>query len=322
LAEGNEMPHGPDSAEVKLDPGPILLTGAAGFVGSHLMNELGMGEGDFATDTHDSYTVPRGVSKVVWKLPSVAPDELDEVKYIVHLAAVSSVSRSLKDMHRAYDVNLMGTISVLEFAASRCPRARLLLVSSADVYKPTGDLITENFEIGPINPYGSTKAAAEIAAFQFARSCGLEVLVARPFPHTGPGQSEEFAFPSFCRRIIRAREEGSRRMRVGNLSPVRDYLYITDVTRAYLHILARGQSGGIYNICTGTGSSIGDMVNALMDIAGVSLELEVDPGLLRPVDVEFQVGDPTRIEALLGWHPEVERIEGMRRLFSWWEART
>jgi GDP-4-dehydro-6-deoxy-D-mannose reductase len=286
------------------------------------MRELGMGEGDWAADIDDSFEAPPGVRKVSWSLPSPAPPGPDRVKYIVHLAAISSVSRSLREMYRAYEVNLMGTLSVLQFAADRCPEARFLLVSSAEVYRPDDGLLSETSGIGPINPYGGTKAAAEIAAKQFALSCGLDVMVARPFPHLGPGQSGDFAFPSFCRRILRAREEGARTIRVGNLSPVRDYLYVTDVTRAYLRILAGGRPGEVYNICTGTGCSIGDMIRTLMDIADVDLELEVDPDLFRPVDVEYQVGDPSKIESRLGWHPRVDRTEGMRRLFSWWEART
>lgn len=310
------------SSKVKLPPGPILVTGAAGFAGSHLMRELGMGEGDAAADVTDDFQAPAGVRRIAWRLPSPQPDELGEFRYIVHLAAISSVSRTLKDIRSAFEVNLMGTISVLEYAARRCPGARILLVSSAEVYRPSRRPMDEDWGIGPINPYGSSKASAEITAFQIAGNLGLDLLVARPFPHFGPGQSENFALPSFCRRIITARREGAGSIRVGNLSPVRDYLYVSDVARAYRCILGSGSSGSVYNVCTGTGCSMADMVRMLMDIAGVGMELEADPDLSRPVDVKFQVGDPSRIRSQLGWSPAVNRIEGMKRLFSWWEART
>ena len=299
---------------------PVLVTGAAGFAGYHLMNELGLGEGDIAADMTDDFMAPPGVRKIVWNLPSHPPDDLGEVRYIVHLAAMSSVSKSLKEIHRAYEINLMGTVSVLEYMASKCPGARMLLASSSEVYKSTDDLITENSEIGPINPYGTTKAAAEIAAFQFARNYDLDIVISRSFPHLGPGQSGDFAFPSFCRRIIEARRNGDNTIRVGNLSPVRDYLYVTDVARAYRYILDRGHSGSIYNVCTGQGSSIGDMVRMLIEISGLSIRLEVDPDLFRPADVEFQVGNPSRLQSLLGWKPEVNRFDGLKKLFSWWEA--
>lgn len=305
---------------ISLEPGPILVTGAAGFAGYHLMRELGMGTGDIAADISGDFEAPEGVSKIVWHLPSPPPPELGEVRYIIHLAAMSSVSKSLIEVQKAYEINLMGTVSVLEYMVSKCPGAKMLLASSSEVYKSTDDLISENCEIGPRNPYGTTKAAAEIAAFQFARNYELDIVITRAFPHLGPRQSLDFAFPSFCRRILDTHRSGNNIIRVGNLSPVRDYLYVTDVAKAYRYILSRGQSGSVYNICTGIGNSIGDMVKMLIDISGMDIELEIDPDLFRPVDVEFQVGDPSRLRSLLGWKPEVDRVEGLRKLFSWWEA--
>jgi len=306
---------------ITLDNGPILVTGAGGFVGRHVMSELSMGEGDIAVDISTDFEAPPGVRKIAWKLPSEAPEDLGEVRYIVHLAAMSSVSRSLQEVHNAYEINLMGTVSVLEYMVSRCPNARLLLISSAEVYSSSDGLISESSEIGPRNPYGTTKAAAEIAAFQFARNYDLDIVVTRAFPHFGPGQSEWFAFPSFCRRILEVSESSGRKIRVGNLNPVRDYLYVTDVARAYRYILSRGHTGSIYNVCTGRGNSIGDMVEMLISISGADLELDVDPELFRPADVDFQVGDPSRVQALLGWKPEISREDGLRMLFRWWKER-
>jgi GDP-4-dehydro-6-deoxy-D-mannose reductase len=303
------------------DPGPILVTGAGGFVGRHLMSRLGMGEGDIATDVTTDFEAPEGVRKVAWSLPSEAPPDLGEVRRIVHLAAMSSVSRSIREVHRVYEINLMGTLSVLEYMVARCPGARLLLVSSAEVYRSCDGLITESSEIGPRNPYGTSKAAAEIAAFQFAGNHDLDILVSRAFPHFGPGQSDGFVLPSFCRRILASRGSGERAIRVGNLNPVRDYLYISDVATAYACILSRGRSGSVYNVCTGQGNSIADMARMLLGISGADLDLVMDPELCRPTDVEFQVGDPAKITAMLGWSPAVSMEEGLSKLFRWWEER-
>jgi GDP-4-dehydro-6-deoxy-D-mannose reductase len=306
---------------IRLESGPVLVTGAAGFMGSYLMEELGLGRGDIATDVTDDFKAPEGVRKICWPLPSLPPDELSDVRYIVHLAAMSSVSKSLREVHKTYEINLMGTVSVLEYMVSRCPDARMLFVSSSEVYGSTEELISEKSEIGPRNPYGTTKAAAEIAALQFARNYDLDIVISRAFPHMGPGQSEVFALPAFCRRIIESSRRGDNIIRVGNLSPVRDYLYVTDVARAYRYILGRGRSGRVYNVCSGEGSSIGDMVRMLIDISGMDIEIKTDPDLFRPADIEFQVGDPTRLQSELGWKPEVDRIEALKKLFSWWEAR-
>ena len=143
------MPDMQQNGNISLEPGPILVTGAAGFAGYHLMKELGMGEGDFAADVNTDFEAPEGVTRISWSLPSTPPAELGFVRYIIHLAAMSSVSESLKEVHRVYQINLMGTLSVLEYMISECPKAKMLLVSSSEVYKSTDDLISENCEIGP-----------------------------------------------------------------------------------------------------------------------------------------------------------------------------
>lgn len=307
---------------IKLEEGPILVTGAAGFVGSHIMKELSMGYGDIAADLTDDYPVPEGVKKIHWKLPSSAPEELGAVRYIVHLAAISSVSKSLQDVHHAYEVNLMGTISVLEYMVSKCRNARMLLASSSEVYESTDDLITEKSKIGPCNPYGTTKAAAEIASAQFARTYDIDVVVSRAFPHFGSGQSSTFAIPSFCRRVIAAERSGEEAITAGNLSPVRDYLYINDVIRAYTLILAKGLSGSIYNVCSGHGVTIEDIVEKIIDLSGKQLNIILDDKLFRPADIKFQVGSPARIQALLGWEKRYSLEDGLKNVLQWWRERT
>lgn len=311
-----ELPCG-----LKLEDGPVLLTGAGGFVGRYLMEHLAMGRGDYATDLTTEFEAPQGVRKLVWRLPEPASREIGPVRYVVHLAAMSSVSRSLKDIQGAYSTNLMGTISVLEMVANENPGARLLLVSSAEVYRSQEGLLEEDSEIAPINPYGATKAAAEAAARQYSRARGIDCVVSRSFPHFGPGQSGNFALPSFCRRIAEARRSGGGTIRVGNLSPVRDYLYVEDVVRAYCSILAGGSRNGVYNVCSGQGRSMGEMVETLVRITDANVTIEVDPKLVRPVDTECQVGDPSRLRESLGWKQRVTLEEGLEKLYRWWEER-
>lgn len=299
----------------------MLVTGAGGFAGRRLMEHLRMGEGDMAADLTDDFPAPQGVRRVAWKLPSEAPEELGPARYVVHLAAVSSVFRSLGDVRLTWETNLMGTLSVLRMMESRCPDARLLLVSSSEVYGPSGSPLDEDSEIGPLNPYGASKAAAELAARQTAHSGGLDLVVSRSFPHFGPGQHRDFALPSFCRRIAEAARGGGGTIRVGNLGPVRDYLYLDDVTRAYCHLLAAGGSGETYNVCSGRGRCMGDILGLLVEISGTDIELEVDPGLFRAADVKYQVGDPGRLRALTGWRPEYSLEDGLRELYAWWEER-
>jgi GDP-4-dehydro-6-deoxy-D-mannose reductase len=305
----------------RLEDGPILVTGAGGFAGRHLMNELNMGEGDVSADVDDRYPVPEGVRKVVWSLPNDPPPELDEVRHIVHLAAMSSVSRSLREVQKAYEINLIGTLSVLEYMVERSRNARLLFISSSDVYGSTEELMTEDTAIVPCNPYGATKAAAEIAVSQFTRNYDLDAVVTRSFPHFGPGQDSTFALPSYCRRIIKARREGSRAIVTGNLEPVRDYLYVSDVVRAYAGLLARARKGSTCNVCSGQGRSMRELIETLISLSGLHLGLEADSSLIRPVDVSRQVGSPARLHAVTGWEQEIPIETGLRTLLEWWEDR-
>lgn len=306
---------------LELEDGPVLVTGAAGFVGGVLMDRLGMGEGDMATDVTDDFPAPAGVRRMAWSLPSEAPDGIGEFRYLVHLAAVSSVSRSVREVQRTWETNLMGTVSVLQTMARRSPEARLLLVSSAEVYRPVRRPVDEDAALGPINPYGATKAAAEIAAGQMARGTGLDVVVARSFPHFGPGQDPGFALPSFCRRVAETAAGGGGSVRAGNLRPVRDYLYVEDVARAYCHLLARGESRRTYNVCSGEGHSMAEILELLVEISGADISVRVDPDLRRAVDTEYQVGDPARLRDRLGWRRRFGLQEGLRKLYTWWEER-
>ncbi|MBD3368763.1 NAD-dependent epimerase/dehydratase family protein [Candidatus Fermentibacteria bacterium] len=301
--------------------GPVLVTGAAGFVGGHLMRKLSLGEGDYATDIDDRFQAPPGVTRLAWRLPGDPPPGLGEVGCVVHLAAVSSVRRSLEGMRSTWETNLMGTLAVLDYMVRKIPEARLLLVSSSEVYRPSEDVLTEESPLGPVNPYGATKAAAERAAFQYASVHGLDVVVARSFPHFGPGQSSDFALPAFCRRIVRAERNGEDGVRVGNLEAVRDYLYVDDVVRAYEELITEGRPGSAYNVCSGSGSSMGQILEILLDLAEADLEIEKDPDLFRPVDVRCQVGDPSRLRSLSGWSPGVSLRGGLGMLLDYWRER-
>ncbi len=306
-----------------LDDGPVLVTGAAGFAGRHLMYQLEMGAGDFATDLGDSFEAPPGVARLTWRLPGgPVPDALrGGARYIVHLAGVSSVAHSGMDAAGIYTVNTAGTAALLEWAASSSPGARILFVSSSEVYGSSSGPLTESSPVAPRNAYGGSKAAAEEAVRQFARSSGMDIVIARPFPHFGPWQDTRFALPSFCRRILEASRGGQPSISVGNLAPVRDYTYIGDVVEAYSTLLARGRAGTVYNIASGEGRTMASILDILIGMSGSAVEAVPDASLLRESDISVQVGSASRMEAL-GWRRRYTLEEGLRLLLGWWGERT
>ena len=226
---------------------------------------------------------------------------------VYHLAGFAHVGESWDRPGDVFRVNAEGTLNVLE-AARLCSGLvpRVLVVSSAEVYGrvAVSDLpLTEDAPVRPVSPYAASKAAAEVLAVQAWLGRGVPAVVARPFNHTGPGQSPDFVVPAFARRI-RAGGEGGV-LRVGNLSPRRDITDVRDVVRAYRLLVERGEPGGVYNVCSGVDVAIEELVRRMLALAGADLRVEPDPALLRPADVPALRGDRTRLTAATGWEPEI-----------------
>jgi GDP-4-dehydro-6-deoxy-D-mannose reductase len=237
---------------------------------------------------------------------------------IVHLAGVSSVAYSHEHPVATYEINTLGALNVCVAMKSIAPAARLLYVSSGEVYGAVrgGTPATEQTALAPCSPYAASKVAAEGACLQFARSYGLRVVCARPFNHIGAGQAPTFAIPSFARQLIDARQSGRvATLLVGNLEPVRDFSHVLDVVDAYRLLLLRGQSGEVYNVCSGHGRSIRSMLDELVELVGTPVDIQVDPAKLRPVDLPFLLGDATKLRAL-GWGPRLTVRDALTDLLS------
>ena len=286
----------------------VLVTGAAGFAGSWLVRAL-LAEGhDVVAASQDGTASPALGGAVQWTALDVTSAEsvaaaLDHAapEQVYHLAGQASVAGSFADPLGTWDVNATGT---LRMAAALAPGARMLLVSSAEVYGVVPDdqqPIAESRPLRPGNPYAASKAAAEMAALQSAG----EVVVARSFNHTGPGQDPRFALASFARQLAEIREGRAEPvLRVGNLSARRDLLDVRDVARAYVRLMADGEPGQAYNVASGRAVAMSDAVQELIDLSGTQARLEVDPARVRPVDVPLLCGDSARLRAL-GWAPEI-----------------
>jgi GDP-4-dehydro-6-deoxy-D-mannose reductase len=303
----------------------VLVTGAAGFVGSWLVRDLlAGGHSVFAAALHghaaDAAPGAEWLSLDVTSADSVAAAvDAARPEAVFHLAGQASVGDSFSDPLGTWDVNATGT---LRLASALPAGARLLLVSSAEAYGAVPEAeqpIREDRPLRPCNPYASSKAAAEMAALQ-AGSAGLEVVVARSFNHTGPGQDVRFALPSFARQVAAIRAgEAEPLLRVGNLSARRDLLDVRDVVRAYVRLVEAGQPGGVYNVCSGQARSMAEAVDELVDLSGTRARVEVDPARVRPVDVPLLLGDNARLRAL-GWAPAIPFRQTLGDLLEW-EAR-
>jgi GDP-4-dehydro-6-deoxy-D-mannose reductase len=270
---------------------PILVTGAAGFVGTHLVTQLRHAV-PFDADVTDAAAVVDAIRQT-------------QPQAVVHLAALSWVPESWREPARAWEVNVVGTVNVLEAVRAESPAARVLAVSTGEVYGNAQRLPTpEDVPVAPVSPYAASKAAAEIACTQ-ARLTGLDVVVARAFQHEGPGRDERFAVGSWTRQLAELELAGGGTLQVGNLDVERDITDVRDVCRAYRLLLERSVEPGVYNVATGRSVRMADIVDLLVGMARVPITVEQDPDRLRPADIPVQRGDPSRLREATGWKPEI-----------------
>jgi len=291
-----------------------LVTGADGFVGTWLVRRL-LADGWEVTGAVQPARLGRDAGVEAHWIPleltdaeSVRRCVSQPLDAVVHLAAVASVSDAAGDPGLAWEVNAAGTARRVEalVAARRAGIAdpALLVVSTGEVYG-RGDATPrrETDPVAPCSSYAASKLGAEVAALEGWRRGGVRTVVVRAFPHTGPGQDTRFVVPAFAQRLRVAKRTGAAAIKVGNLAPVREFLHVADVVDAYVRLLASGDAGEIYNVASGSGLSVAELLDRLAKLVGVCPIREVDPALARATDIPYLIGDASKLRARTGWAP-------------------
>lgn len=307
----------------------ILVTGATGFAGSHLLERLPAGAHAIAWARPGGRPTPAaGGTGIEWQGVDLldrgavtAAIRASRPDVIYHLAGAPHVGTSFDNPAEPLAINALGTHYLLSAVAAEAPAARVVVVTSAMVYGPSASPHTETSPLVPGSPYGLSKLAQDRLA-ALAAGDGVSAVIARPFNHTGARQDPSFAIPGFAQQIARI-EAGHAEpvLRVGNLDAERDLSDVRDVVDAYVTIAAHGDTGVAYNVCSGTAWRIGDLLEQLLRRSRVSVRVERDAARMRPVELPRLVGDNARLRAL-GWQPRIPLETMLDDVLEYWRARS
>ncbi|MBD3164431.1 NAD-dependent epimerase/dehydratase family protein [Candidatus Woesearchaeota archaeon] len=295
-----------------------LITGINGFVGSYLKEILLKKELEvIGTDITKGENVDFSVDllhtrKARSLISEVSPD------FIFHLAAQSSVKISFEKPELTWRINVTGTDNLLNAVKLYAPKSRVLIASSADVYGIPKKLpLDENSDVNPVSPYGRSKLAQEKLAIE----SGLDVVVCRSFPHTGPGQSALFVCSSFAKQIAEIENGKDALIYTGNLEVKRDFTDVRDIVRAYAAAVERCESGGIYNICSEKSYEINRILGIFLTLTDKNIKIKKDPSLIRNSDIPNLTGNHSKFSKMTGWHPDIPMKTTLNDMLCYWRKK-
>jgi GDP-4-dehydro-6-deoxy-D-mannose reductase len=312
----------------------ILITGASGFVGSHLVDHLSLDQTNNLVGTcfskSDSKNLDKSKDKIRLLEVDLRKEEevfrlIEEVKpdVIYHLAAFTSAADSFSSPRETVLNNIACQINIFEaMRKSNLLESETLVVSSAECYgrvKQNDLPIDEETSLNPTNPYAVSKLTQDFLGRQYFLSYGLKAVRARPFNHVGPRQSPNFVVSAFAKKIAEI-EKGKREpvLPVGNLETKRDFTDVRDVVKAYDLLMKKGEFGEVYNIGSGVSHKISEILERLLALTKVKIKVEVDKSLFRPIDDPDLVCDPTKIKELTGWEPEIPLDQTLEDTLDYW----
>jgi GDP-4-dehydro-6-deoxy-D-mannose reductase len=307
-----------------------MLTGANGFVGRHLGPMLkamapsaacvslgrkppAAGWDLIEADISDATAVSEAVA-------AFRPDVL------VHLAAQSSVSASLTETVETWQTNFGGTYNIAQALRSHAPQATVLFVSTSEVYGNSfrNGLVTEDSPLQPLTSYARSKAAAEWILHDILAPSN-RLIIARSFNHSGPGQTDRFVLASFASQLVRLADSNDKHeLHVGNLNLKRDFLHVSDVCAAYLVLLQNAPTldhRAIFNVCSGISIPLGDILQSMIERAGLEVVLIQDPARIRPNDISCVSSSPEKLRQLTGWTPRLSTIDIANDLIEYWSSK-
>ena len=310
--------------------GPVLVTGAAGFVGTHLIAHL-LEAGAAVTGWYRPGVGPvdTPAARVDWAAVELldagaVADALARLRpaAIYHLAGAAHVGDSWQHTRATFEGNVLATHHLFQGLRRHGLAPPVLVSGSAAIYKPSGEPLTEDSPLAPASPYATSKLAQEMVAVEAWGDHGIPALVARSFNHIGPGQTPSYVAPAIARQIaLIERGDIPPVLRLGNLDPERDLMDVRDTVRAYTAMMASAEAGTPYNVCGGRAIRIGDLVDLFRTRSRVPVAIEQDPSKMRPSDVPRLCGSHARLTRDTGWTPTIPLETTVDDLLEWWRKQ-
>lgn len=310
----------------------ILITGAEGFAGSHLVDHC-LNEGDEVWGTcrpgARTNNIAHQLDHITLRIGDLTQPEFlrgvlreNQFDALFHLAGISYVKDAEREPAKTYEANLLSGIHLLEAVHTLSPNTRVLLVSSAEVYGPVAPdrlPVTEDYPFAPpVSIFAAGKAALELAVHPLIKIYGLHVVLARPFNHTGPRQRADFVCSTFAEQIAKVENGAEQVIHVGDLSPRRDFSDVRDIVRGYRMLALQGVKGEAYNLATGVSAEIREILDILVNMARVKVEIRQDPSRVRGANQVMDVrGSIEKIKAATGWTPIVPLDKTLKDLLNW-----
>ena len=306
----------------------VLITGIDGFVGNHLSNYL-LKEGYEVYGT----SVIDGFKKENINICHMNVLDKEEIRNVInkikpdqiyHLAGQSAVGLSWKNPVLTVDINISGTLNLLDIIRELKLNVSILIIGSSDQYgiiKPEECPVNEEHTQKPQSPYGISKKTQEELALLYSKAYDMNIIAVRPFNHIGTGQNLNFVVPDFASRIADIENGAEPILKVGNLETYRDFTDVKDIVRGYVILLNKGRKGEVYNIGSGKEVKVYDILKKLTDMSGVSIKIEIDSDKFRPIDVPLIVSDNSKIFNDTGWKPEIILDDTLNEILQYWRNK-
>lgn len=316
----------------------LLLTGINGFVAQHYLQYLHSLEEDTeilgvgrSVATFDKTNFP--ALNIKYLQVDLLDKEtvnviLQEFKptHLLHLASFSSVGHSWKFPHESFVNNTNIFLNLVDQIRLLNINCRIVSIGSSEEYgnvDPTRLPLTEESYLNPISPYAVARVSQEMISKIYAEGFNMDIIMTRSFNHIGPGQKNVFVISSFAKQLVQIANDPNAEKKVvtGDLSIIRDFVDVRDVVKAYHMLLLHGKKAEIYNICSGKGISLKDILDKMCRILNIQIEVEKDPSLVRPNDNKIIIGSADKINAQIGWIPSIEIDQSLFDIIQWWQKQ-